>query len=387
MPILDFTFYNPTRIFFGSGAISRALKLVPSGDRVMVVYGTSSAEMYGVLQEVREALQGHEIIEFGGIEPNPEYEKLREGWKLVRERRVDFLVAIGGGSVIDATKFIAAAAVYPQDPWSIVMDGGKSIAGAIPLGAVVTLPASGSESNNRAVISRKSLNIKRAFMNDHLFPRFAALDPTKTFPLPPRYTANGVVDTFVHILEQYLTYPVEAEVQDRLAEGLLLVLLRLGPQVLKEPNSYNLRANLMWCATLGLNGLLGAGVPQDWAAHRAGYEFTVLYGLDHAQTLAILIPAMMDVRRSVKREKLLQYGERIFGIRQGSDNYRIDQAILKTKEFFEEMGVPTRIKDYGIENFDIDLILTRMEEHGLFPLGERADITREVMEEILKRCR
>jgi NADP-dependent alcohol dehydrogenase len=227
---------------------------------------------------------------------------------------------------------------------------------------------------------------KRAIMNDWLFPRFAVLDPTKTYTLPPGQVGNGVVDTFVHVLEQYLTYPAGGAVQDRLAEGLLLVLIEKGSQALKDPENYEVRANLMWAATLGLNGLIGAGVPQDWAAHRAGYEITLLYGLDHAQTLAVLIPPMLKVRAQSKKQKLLQYGERIWGINTGSEISRMDEAIERTRAFFESMGVPTRFGDYGIGNVDINRILDLLVEHGMTGMGENQDVTPDVMRKVLELC-
>lgn len=385
--MLDFRFYNPTQIFFGRDALRNAAPMVPSEAKVMILYGSSSARKYGYLDELKSVLPGRPIVEFDGIAPNPEYDHLMEGLRLVEQEGIDFLVALGGGSIIDAAKFIAAARYFEGDPWEMVVTSSGRIRRALPVGAVVTLPASGSEANNRAVISRKSVGIKRAFMNDCLFPRFAVLDPTKTITLPPRYVGNGVVDTFVHVLEQYLTYPVGGDVPDRLAEGLLLSLLDNGPRALDEPDNYTVRANLMWCATVALNGLIGAGVPQDWAAHRAGYELTIVYGLDHAQTLAILVPAMMDVRREMKREKLLQYGERVFGIREGTVTQRIDAAIDATRKFFERMGVPTRLSVYGVTAPDIELHVQHLEEQGVLPLGERQDITRDVMRTILERCR
>ncbi|MCX7982748.1 MAG: iron-containing alcohol dehydrogenase [Syntrophales bacterium] len=383
----DFFYFNPTHIYFGRKAVSRAVKMIPREERIMILYGQSSAVRYGFVEELKNALEDRKAVEFGGIEPNPEYEQLMKGVKLAEKEGITCLIGLGGGSVIDAAKFIAAALLYNDDPWKFVMDRGVSIKKALPVGAVVTMPASGSEANNRAVISRRAVGIKRAFMSDHLFPRFAALDPTKTFTLPRRYIGNGVVDTYVHVLEQYLTYPVGGDVQDRLAEGLLLLLLDQGPRALKEPENYRVRANLMWCATLGLNGLIGAGVPQDWSAHRAGYELTMLYGLDHAQTLAILVPAMMDVRREIKREKLIQYGERIFGLGEGTEDEKISQAIALTRAFFEQMGLPTHLSDYGICDLDVELIIHLLTEHGVLPLGEKQDITSDVMRAILELCR
>jgi NADP-dependent alcohol dehydrogenase len=281
---------------------------------------------------------------------------------------------------------MAAAIPFKDDPALLLADSGSAIRQALPIGAVVTLPASGSEMNNRAVITRKALQVKQAIMNSFLFPRFSVLDPTTTFTLPAKFTGNGVVDTFVHVLEQYLTYPVNGKVQDRLAEGLLLMLIEEGPRALAEPENYDVRANLMWGATLGLNGLLGAGVPQDWAAHRSGYELTVLYGLDHAQTLACLVPAMLKIRAGEKRQKLLQYAGRVWGINSGDEDVRINDAINKTRAFFESMGLPTRLSDYGVKRDCIPPILEKLKEHGMINLGERKDVTPEMMQKILEKC-
>jgi NADP-dependent alcohol dehydrogenase len=384
--MFSFTFHNPTKVIFGKDAIGRIAGEIPRDAKVMITYGAMSARKYGVLDEVVSALAGIDITEFGGIEANPEYETLMQGIELARKKNVDFLLAIGGGSVIDGTKFMAAAIPFNNEPFLLLENKGADIRRALPVGAVVTLPASGSEMNNRAIISRKSVRLKRAIMNDCLFPRFAALDPTKTFTLPVRQIGNGVVDTFVHVLEQYLTYPVNGKVQDRLSEGLLLLLIEEGQKALVDPKNYDARANLMWAATLGLNGLIGAGVPQDWAAHRAGYELTVLYGLDHAQTLAVLVPAMLKVRAGSKKQKLLQYGERIWGISSGTEATRIDTTIDRTRAFFESMGLPTRLKGYGIEAVDADLVIKLLEAHGLSNMGENNDVTPDVMREILKLC-
>ena len=384
--MFSFTFHNPTKVIFGKDAIGRIACEIPRDAKVMITYGAMSARKYGVLDEVVSALAGIDITEFGGIEANPEYETLMQGIELARKKNVDFLLAIGGGSVIDGTKFMAAAIPFNNEPFLLLENKGADIRRALPVGAVVTLPASGSEMNNRAIISRKSVRLKRAIMNDCLFPRFAALDPTKTFTLPVRQIGNGVVDTFVHVLEQYLTYPVNGKVQDRLSEGLLLLLIEEGQKALVDPKNYDARANLMWAATLGLNGLIGAGVPQDWAAHRAGYELTVLYGLDHAQTLAVLVPAMLKVRAGSKKQKLLQYGERIWGISSGTEATRIDTTIDRTRAFFESMGLPTRLKGYGIEAVDADLVIKLLEAHGLSNMGENNDVTPDVMREILKLC-
>jgi NADP-dependent alcohol dehydrogenase len=309
--------------------------------------------------------------------------------EVVRAENIDFLLAVGGGSVVDGTKFIAAAAHYQadSDPWHILKTVGSEIKGAVPMGCVLTLPATGSESNSGAVITRKSSGDKQHFFSPYVQPLFAVLDPVVTYSLPARQIANGVVDAFVHTIEQYLTYPVDAKVQDRFAEGLLLTLLEDGPRALAEPENYAVRANVMWSATMALNGLIGAGVPQDWATHMLGHELTAMHGLDHAQTLAIVLPALLNEKKAQKREKLLQYAERVWGLRDGSEDSRIDGAIAATRAFFEQMGVPTRMADYQLDGSSIPALLDKLHQHGMTALGEHQDITLEVSQRIYEAAR
>lgn len=378
----NFVLHTPTRILFGQGQIAHLAAEIPADSKVLITFGGGSVKNNGVMDQVYSALQGFDVQEFGGIEPNPSYEKLMQAVEVVKREKITFLLAVGGGSVLDGTKFIAAAAFYPQDPWHILQTGGAEIEQALPIGSVLTLPATGSESNRSAVITRRATHDKQAFRNNHVFPRFAVLDPVYTYSLPPRQIANGVVDAFVHTIEQYLTYPVDARVQDRFAEGLLLTLIEEGPRALAEPENYDVRANVMWSATMALNGLIGTGVPQDWATHMLGHELTALHGLDHAQTLAIVLPSLMNVKRDTKREKLLQFAERIWGINEGSEDRRIDGAIAATRSFFEQMGVPTRFSDYQLDGSSIPALLAKLEEKGLTALGERQDITLDVSRRI-----
>jgi NADP-dependent alcohol dehydrogenase len=384
--MLNFTFYNPTKIIFGSGTIKDIAKEIPKESKIMITYGGGSVKHNGVLDEVKAALQGYDIDEFAGIESNPTYETLMKCVEKIRNRKTDFLLAVGGGSVIDGTKFIAAAVNYAGEPWDIVKSYGSGVQKAIPFGTVLTLPASGSEMNCGAVITRLSTKTKLPFMNPRLFPKFSVLDPTKTFTLPASQIGNGVVDTFVHVTEQYLTYPVSGKVQDRFAEGLLLTLIEEGPKALAEPQNYDVRSNLMWCATLGLNGLISAGVPQDWATHMVGHELTALHGLDHAKTLAILLPAMLKIRRDDKKQKLLQYAERVWGIAQGDEDARIDAAIDKTRDFFERMQIKTRLCDYGITAKSIPAVVEQLKAHGMVKLGEKFNVTPEMVEKIMGLC-
>ena len=383
--MLNFDFHNPTHIAFGEGRVADLDRLVPAQARVLILVGGASAEKNGTLAEVRQALGARTHATFSGIEPNPSYETALRAVQQVREGSFDFLLAVGGGSVIDAVKFIAAAVHIEGDPWSILEKRGRNIARAMPFGAVLTLPATGSEMNNGSVITHRAKGAKLPFSSAHCFPRFAVLDPTKTYTLPPQQLANGVVDAFVHTTEQYLTYPVNALVQDRFAEGILQTLVEVGPRILAAPQPvYADRANMMWTATLALNGLIGAGVPQDWATHMIGHELTALHGIDHARTLAIVLPALLNERRVAKRAKLLQYGERVWGITTGTDDERITAAIERTRDFFESMGIATRLSGYGLGGDTVTAVVAQLEAHGMVTLGEQREITPAVSRRILE---
>lgn len=381
----SFELYNPTHISFGEGKIAELDKLVPQDAKVLILFGGNSAKSTGTLDEVKTALKQRDVVEFGGIEANPTYETLMLAVDVIKQQDIDFLLAVGGGSVIDGTKFVAAAALFEGEPWDILLSWGGKVTQAMPFGSVLTLPATGSEMNSGSVITRKEFKSKLAFMSDHVYPQFSVLDPSKTFTLPERQVANGVVDAFVHITEQYLTFPVNAPVQDRFAEGLLQTLVELGPKALTEPQDFDVRANLMWVATLALNGLIGKGVPHDWATHMIGHEITALYDVDHARTLAMILPGMLDVRRQGKKDKLVQYASRVWGITQGSDDEIIDAVIEKTREFFEQMGIQTRLSDYGLDNNSINEIVSQLEAHGMTALGEKQDVDLAMSRKILER--
>ncbi len=343
----NFTLHNPVKLLFGKGSIASLSRLVPKDKKVLVTYGGGSIHANGVYTQITEALMEHQVFEFGGIEPNPRYETLMRAVDLCRKENIEFLLAAGGGSVLDGTKFIAAATPFTDgDPWKIVTEDAK-VKSALAIGCIMTLPATGSEMNAYAVISRESTQEKLSFGSSRLFPQFSILDPETTYSLPPRQSANGVVDAYIHVMEQYITYPAKAVLQDRQAEAILLSLLEEGPKVLKNPEDYDIRANIMWCATQALNGTIACGVPQDWSTHAIGHELTAFYGIDHAQSLAVIWPGLCLHQIENKVEKLAQYGHRVLGIN-GNPRGIALEAIERTEHFFNNMGVATRLSYYGI---------------------------------------
>ena len=378
----NFTYRNPVELVFGKGTIAELRRLVPQGDRVLFAYGGGSIKKNGVYDQVRAALEGRDVLEFAGIEPNPRYETCMKAVDLCRREGVGFLLAVGGGSVLDAVKFIAAAVPFQGEPWDILAKHAR-VEAALPLGSVLTLPATGSEMNGNSVISRDETREKLAFYSPLVYPKFSILDPETTFTLPPRQTANGVVDAFAHTMEQYMTYPADAPLQDRMAEAILSTLIEIGPKLLEHPHDYQLRANMMWTATMALNGLIGLGVPQDWATHGIGHELTALYGMDHGQTLAVVMPAVWRFKFADKKAKLAQYAKRVWGVA-GTEEEKAKAAIEKTEEFFRLLGVKTRLAEYGAENA-VEQVPPRLAQRGVV-LGERRDIGPDQVREILRLC-
>jgi NADP-dependent alcohol dehydrogenase len=378
----NFTFCNPVNVVFGKGSIAELPKLIPPKLAILMTCGGGSIRKNGVYEQVKKALKGRKLVEFGGIEPNPEYETLMKAVKLARAKKAGFLLSVGGGSVLDGTKFIAAAIPFKGEPWDIVAKG-SPVKKATPLGCVMTLPATGSEMNPYSVISRRGIDDKRPFASPLVFPRFSILDPETTYTLPPRQVSNGIVDAWVHVMEQYMTYPVEARLQDRQAEGIWLTLREVGPRVLADPKDYDARANMMWCATQALNQLIAVGVPQDWATHMIGHQLTASYGLDHAQTLAVVAPALLRHQRARKQAKLLQYAERVWDLREGTPEDRIEGAIRKTEEFFRSVGVKTRLGEYGVGPEAPARIAEKFEKRGE-KIGERGDLGAREVREILE---
>jgi len=333
---------------------------------------------------VKTALGNRTVQEFWGVEANPDFDTLMRAVELVRREKLDWILPVGGGSVLDGAKFVAAAVDYPRDPWQILVTNGSDVTSALPIGAVLTLPATGSEANGASVISRRALKEKLHFISTHVYPRFSVIDPATTFSLPPRQIANGLGDTFCHIMEQYLTYPAEAAVQDRFAEGLLRTLIEVAPQTMANPTDYAARANFVWAATCALNGLIGAGVPQDWATHTIGHELTALHGIDHARTLAIVLPNLLQLERANRRAKLLQYAARVWDLRDGPEEARIDAAIAQTRAFYETIGLKTRLQDYHVPASTATDVARRLTARGLNSFGDRNQLTPAKVEQILR---
>lgn len=377
----NFIYHNPTKLVFGKGMISKLAALIPEGKRIMITFGGGSVRRNGVYDQVVKALEGRDWVEFWGIEPNPSVETVREAVALGREHAVDFLLAVGGGSVIDGTKLIAAGLSYDGDPWDIVLKGqaGKTV----PMGTVLTMAATGSEMNNGAVISRQETKEKFAFYGD--YPVFSVLDPETTYSLPHRQIACGLADTFVHVLEQYLTSPGQSRLMDRWAEGILHTVIEIAPKVCENQYDYAVMSEYMLSATLALNDMIRMGVSQDWATHMIGHELTALHGLTHGATLAIVINGTLRVLREQKRGKLLQYGERIWNITGGTEEERIEHTIAANEAFFRSLGLSTRLTEEEIGNETIAEIERRFNASGVAH-GEAQNVTGTVARRILEAC-
>jgi NADP-dependent alcohol dehydrogenase len=384
--MLNFELYNPTNLVFGKGQIEKLSTLVPEGAKIMLAYGGGSIFKNGIHEQVINNLKGFEIVEFSGIEANPHFETLMKAVAIVKEQNIDFILAVGGGSVIDGVKFISAAANFDGNPIDILQKRLliKDLSKVIPFGTVLTLPATGSEMNSGAVVTIEATQEKLAFGGSALFPKFSICDPTVIASLPKRQLQNGVVDAYTHVLEQYLTYPHEGYLQDRIAEGILQTLIQVGPEVVENPKDYALASNFMWSCTMALNGLIQKGVPSDWATHMIGHELTALYGIDHARTLAVVGPNLYRVMFATKKGKLAQYGKRIFNLT-GTDDEIANEAINKTVEFFHTMGMNTKLSDYT-KDFEktADFIVKRFEEREWKALGEKQNITLEKVKEIVE---
>lgn len=374
----NFSYHNPVKIIFGRQTIAQLANEIPANAKVLMTYGGGSIKKNGVYEQVKTALAGFDLLEFGGIEPNPHYETCMKAVELIRKEKVAFLLAVGGGSVVDGTKLIAAAVSFAGNPWDIVARRAP-FASALPIGVVLTLPATGTEMNGNSVVTRAATQEKLSFSSPLVYPKFSILDPETTYSLPPRQISNGVVDAFVHVAEQYMNPPANAPLQDYYAESILKVLIEEGPRALSAPQDYNVRANVMWAATMALNGLIACGVPQDWSTHEIGHELTALHGLDHGQTLAVVMPGVWRTLRAQKFDKLLQMGERVFGIAGGSPEERVEAAIDATENFFRSLGTKTKLAEYGLDETVIEPVAQR------FAARQHPFITPDMVRKVLKQ--
>ncbi|MCZ8196234.1 MAG: iron-containing alcohol dehydrogenase [Flavobacterium sp.] len=385
--MLNFELYNPVNYIFGKDQIAKLSELVPANSKVLMAFGGGSIFKNGIYEQVKNALKGFEIVEFGGIEPNPRFETLMKAVQIIRDQKIDFILAVGGGSVIDGVKFISAAVNFDGNEEDILRKRilFKDTNAVVPFGTVLTLPATGSEMNSGAVVTIEATQEKLTLGGSALFPKFSIVDPTVITSLPKRQLQNGVVDAFTHVMEQYLTYQHDALLQDRFAESILKTLIEVGPSVVENPSDYKLASNFVWCATMALNGLIQKGVPSDWATHMIGHELTALYEIDHARTLAIIGPNLYKVMFETKKDKLAQYGERVWNISRNTVDETAHQAIEKTIEFFHIMGMKTKISE-NAENIEktADFIVNRFEERGWNGLGEKQNITLEKVREIVE---
>lgn len=398
----NFQYYNPVRIVFGEGQIEQLADLVPTDARVLITYGGGSAERTGTLAEVREALSAsgnREVFEFGGIEPNPEFVTLLKAADMVNEHNINFILAVGGGSVLDGSKFVALVSslkeadgtVSRDKAWDALTSYCRDLDSAVDLGAVLTIPATGSEMNSGGVVNYSERQAKLPFGNPLAFPKFSILDPAKTLTLPERQVMNGIADAFVHVMEQYLTYPVNAKVQDAFAESLLKILIEEGPAVKQDPENMETRKNIMWTATMALNGLIGTGVPQDWTTHMIGHELTSLHSIDHARTLTIVLPSVMRELKDSKKDKLLQYARNVWSLSIDDANIQdedalIEMAISKTEDFFRELGLPVSLADAELDASAIDPVIKQLEAHSMVKLGEHSNNDLDVSRRILERA-
>lgn len=380
----NFEFKNPTKILFGKDQIAKLTEEIPENAKVLLLYGGGSIKKNGVYEQVKTALKNFDVAEFGGIPANPEYAVLMDALKVIKDENITFLLAVGGGSVIDGTKFLSAAALYEGDsPWELLTEG-KPTQKGIPFGTVLTLPATGSEMNSGAVITRRETKEKLPMGGPGLFPVFSILDPQVIQSIPERQLVNGITDAFTHVLEQYMTYPSGAYLQDRFSESIMQTLIEIAPKVLKDPSDYIAASNFMWSCTMALNGLIQKGVPTDWAVHAIGHELTALFGIDHARTLAVIAPSHYKYNFEAKKEKLAQYAERVWNITEGSTDEKALAAIEKTESFFNELGIDTKLSQYTIDySGTAELISKRFTERGWLGLGEHKSLKPSDVEKIV----
>ena len=383
--MLNFEFKNPTKIIFGKGQIEKIGKEIPKDAKVLLLYGGGSIKKNGIYDQVKQALNGFDVLEFGGIPANPEYEVLMDALKIIKEENITYMLAVGGGSVIDGVKFLSAAALYEgNSPWDILKNAIKTEKG-LPFGTVLTLPATGSEMNSGSVITRRETQEKLSMGGPGLFPVFSILDPQVVQSIPKNQLANGITDAFTHVLEQYMTYPIQALLQDRFAESIMQTLVEVAPKIIENPSNYEAAANFMWSCTMALNGLIQKGVPTDWAIHAMGHELTAMFGIDHARTLAVILPSHYEYNFEAKKEKLAQYGKRVWGINTGSTDEIAREAIAKTVAFFHSLEINTKLSDYTSDYMGTaEKINKRFTERGWLGLGEHKNLAPADVQKIVE---
>ncbi|MTI31572.1 iron-containing alcohol dehydrogenase [Xanthovirga aplysinae] len=383
--MLNFEFKNPTKIIFGKDQITSLSKEIPDNAKILMLYGGGSIKKNGIYEQVTAALSNFEVVEFGGIPANPEYEILLKALEVIKSENITFLLAVGGGSVIDGTKFLSSAALYEGDtPWDILANKKPTLKG-LPFGTVLTLPATGSEMNSGAVVSRAETKEKLAMGGPGLFPQFSILDPQVVQSIPKQQLANGIVDAFTHVLEQYMTYPSGGHLQDRIAEGILQTLIEIAPKIIADPSDYEAASNFMWSCTMALNGLIQKGVPTDWAIHAMGHELTALYGIDHARTLAIIAPSHYRFNFENKKDKLAQFGERVFDLREGTKEEKAKAAIEKMEDFFHSLEIKTRLSEYTpAYKGTASIISKRFNQRSWLGIGEHKNLTPDHVEKIVE---
>lgn len=381
----DFQFQNPTKIIFGKDQIKKLADEIPANAKVLMLYGGGSIKSNGVYDQVIKALSKFEVHEMGGIPPNPEYDVLVKALDIIKEKNITYLLAVGGGSVIDGTKFISAAAVYDGDsPWDLITRQ-KPVTEGMPFGTVLTLPATGSEMNSGSVITRREMKLKLPIGGPGLFPKFSILDPQVVYSIPQRQIANGLADAFTHVLEQYTTYPAQALLQDRFAEGILQTLTEIAPTIMKDNKDYDAAANFMWSCTMALNGLIQKGVPTDWSIHAIGHELTALYNIDHARTLAIITKSLYTYNLETKKEKLAQMAERVWGVTEGNTQEKARAAINHIEDFYQSLGIKTKLSEYT-EDYKgtAEFISERFTERGMTGIGENKNLAPEDVAKIVE---
>lgn len=389
--MIDFTFYSPTEFVFGKNTEEKTgqLALRYGAKRALVIYGGGSAVRSGLLDRVTKALeeQGIQTVTTGGVRPNPTDDKVYEGIKIAKDENIDFIVAVGGGSVIDTAKAIACGVNYDGDFWDFFI-GKAQVHEALPVGVVLTIPAAGSEGSGNAVITKESTQQKLGIKHPMtLRPKFAVMNPELTMTLPEWQTASGICDMMVHILERYFTNTENTEIGDRMCEGVLTAIINEGRKVMESPDDYDARANIMWSGMVAHNGTCGVGCVEDWSSHQMEHEVSALYDVTHGAGLAVITPAYMTFMAKHHPKRIAQFAERVMGVAKefGNEEERAQEGVRRFKDFLHnDLRLPVTFKQLGIENPDIPELVKRLHKNKGDRFGLFYPITPEVSEEIYK---